>query len=246
MEKVLTKDGSMTLHNAQYNETYHSVSGALEEAFEKFARPCRLKDGMKILDICFGLGYNSLAAISLADVEIVALENDPTILNQIKGIKMPISQKSKISGNLENLKNFQSNYEFNNKTKNIETPEKNYPTSEMLKKNYEKIRIAAENLNYADDKIRLGIIIGGARETIKKLNEKFDAVFLDPFSPKKCPELWTREFFEDIRKLMRQNSVLATYSCAGFVRNNLVNAGFDVKDGPSIGRRAPSTIAYAL
>ena len=81
---------------------------------------------------------------------------------------------------------------------------------------------------------------------IKNLNQKFDAVFLDPFSPKKCPELWTERFFKDIRKLMKQNSVLTTYSCAKITRNNLVNAGFNVKDGPSIGRRAPSTIAYAL
>ena len=94
--------------------------------------------------------------------------------------------------------------------------------------------------------MKLRIIIGDAGETIKNLNQKFDAVFLDPFSPKKCPELWTEKFFKDIRKLMKQNSVLTTYSCAKIIRNNLVNAGFNVKDGPSIGRRAPSTIAYAL
>ena len=231
MQQTTTKDNSITFYNEKYSEHYHSVSGALEEAFEKFAGPCKLKNGMRVLDICFGLGYNSLAAISLANVEIVALENDPAILNQIKDIKMPINCK------------------FNgNKTKNTGTNnyDKNYPSPEMLEQNYEKIKIAAENLNYADDKIKLKIIIGDARETIKGPNEKFDAVFLDPFSPKKCPELWTKEFFEDIRKTMKTNSALATYSCAGIVRKNLEKAGFDVKDGPSIGRRAPSTIAYAL
>ncbi|MBI2208888.1 hypothetical protein HYU50_05320 [Candidatus Woesearchaeota archaeon] len=229
MEKIITNDGSVTFRNLQYNETYHSVSGALEEAFEKFARPCKLKNGMKVLDICFGLGYNSLAAISLANVEIVALENDPIILKQIKNIKMPI------------------NYNIsNNAIKNTNNYNKNYPILDILNNNYEKIRIAAEKLNYEDDKIKLRIIIGDARETIKKLDGKFDAVFLDPFSPKKCPELWTKEFFEDIRKLMRINSVLVTYSCARIVRDNMMNTGFNVKDGPSIGRRASSTIAYAL
>jgi len=63
MKKIITKDGSVTFKNESYDETYHSTSGALEEAFEKFAKPCNLKDGMNVLDICFGIGYNSLAAI---------------------------------------------------------------------------------------------------------------------------------------------------------------------------------------
>ena len=87
MRKIITKDGSITFHNELYDETYHSTSGALEEAFEKFAKPCKLKDGMKVLDVCFGLGYNSLAAISLANVEVVALENDPLILKVMQKIK---------------------------------------------------------------------------------------------------------------------------------------------------------------
>lgn len=210
MQKIITKDNSITFHNEEYDENYHSVSGALEEAFEKFAKPCKLKNGMKVLDVCFGLGYNSLAAISLANVEIIALENNPEIL-KIKDITLPI------------------NYKIKNKD---------------LEKNYEKIKKAAENLKYEDNQAKIKIILGDARKTVKKLNEKFDVVFLDPFSPKKCPELWTEEFFNDICKLMKKGAVLATYSCARIVRDNLKNAGFVVKDGPCVGRKSPSTLAY--
>ena len=42
---------------------------------------------------------------------------------------------------------------------------------------------------------------------------------------------------------MKKNAVLATYSCAGIVRKNLEEAGFEVKDSPAVGRRSPSTIA---
>ena len=84
-----------------------------------------------------------------------------------------------------------------------------------------------------------------ARETIKLIpKEIVDAVFLDPFSPKTCPELWTKEFFENIHKTMKKDAILATYSCARVVRDNLKAAHFRVEDGPCIGRRAPSTIAY--
>lgn len=204
MEKVVTGDGSITFRNEKYDECYHTKSGAIEEAFEKYAKPCKLRNGMKVLDICFGIGYNSLAAISLADVEIVGLENDIEILKKIDDIEMP----------------------------------------EKLKQNYEKIKQATKQLNYKDNKTTIKIILGDARKTIKTVNEKFDAVFLDPFSPKKCPELWTYEFFSEISKKMKKGAVLATYSCAGSVRKNLKKAGFIVKDGPIVGRRSPSTLAY--
>jgi len=210
MKKVITNDGSLTFYNKEFDDIYHSRTGALEEAFEKFAKPCKLKNGMKVLDICFGLGYNSLAAISLANVDIIALEIDKAILEKIK-----------------------NNNIFNNKNNNYN-----------IKNNYKKIKTAAKNFEYEDSKISLKIMLGDARETIKTLNEKFDVVFLDPFSPKKHKELWTEEFFSEIKKKMNKNAILATYSCAKIIRNNFINAGFFVKDGPCIGRRSPCTLAY--
>ncbi len=204
MEKVITSDNSTTFRSKEYDECYHSKSGAIEESFEKYAKPCKVKDGMKILDICFGIGYNTLAAIHTANVEVIGLENDKKILEKIEEVEV----------------------------------------SEQLKENYDKIKIAAKKLQYSDDKIKIKIILGDARETIKKLNEKFDAVFLDPFSTKKCPELWTAEFFSEIAKKMKKGAILATYSCARSVRENLKTSGFEVIDGPIIGRRSPSTLAY--
>lgn len=206
MEKIITGDSSVTFRNKEYDECYHTKSGAMEEAFEKFAKPCNVKDGIKILDVCFGIGYNSLAAISLANVEIVALENDAEILKKIDEVEV----------------------------------------ADELKQNYEKIKQAAKKMEYADDKIRIKIILGDARETITRINEKFDAVFLDPFSPKKCPELWTEDFFREIVKRMNKGAVLATYSCAGEVRRNLEKAGLKIEDGPIIGRRSPSTLGRFL
>ena len=63
MEKFLpyfTNDGSVGLFSEEFDDVYHSASGALSEAFEKFVLPViDLKnDNYKILDICFGLGYN--------------------------------------------------------------------------------------------------------------------------------------------------------------------------------------------
>ncbi len=114
---------------------------------------------------------------------------------------------------------------------------------ENLKEDFEIIKKAAKDLYYKDEKVEIRIILGDAVETIKQLRQGFDAVFLDPFSQPKNPELWTISFFNDVKKLMKKNAVLATYSCARSVRENLKNAGFLIKDGPVVGRRGPSTLA---
>ena len=92
----MTGDGSPTLWNDKYEEHYHSVSGAIEEAFKKFAEPCRIKElsrlgKIRILDVCFGIGYNSAAAIEIAmqennacEIEIVGIEKDPGIMREIQ------------------------------------------------------------------------------------------------------------------------------------------------------------------
>ena len=65
-----TDDGSLSLHSAHFGEAFHSSSGALAEAIAKFVRPAELDrfsqaDELKVLDVCFGLGYNlSLIHIS--------------------------------------------------------------------------------------------------------------------------------------------------------------------------------------
>jgi len=41
---------------------------------------------------------------------------------------------------------------------------------------------------------------------------------------------------------MNKNAKLSTYSYARTVRENLKEAGFEVIDGPVLGRRSPSTI----
>lgn len=202
MEKVITRDGSITYHNEEYDECYHSKSGALEEAEKKFAEPSNIKDGMIILDVCFGLGYNSLAAMKKAKrLKIIGLEKDREILKKIQEIEIDDCE-------------------------------------------YEKIKKAAESGYYKDEEAEIKIIIGDAVDTIKKIKVMFDCVFLDPFSPKKNPELWTEEFLSDVKVKIKKGGVLTTYSCARNVRENLKKAGFRVFDGPRVGRRGPSTIAY--
>ncbi len=63
LKEVLTKDGSISLRSLFFKENFHSLEGALKETEIKFINPSDLKrfqdKSLNVLDICFGLGYNS-------------------------------------------------------------------------------------------------------------------------------------------------------------------------------------------
>ncbi len=89
-DKVTTQDGSITFWNAEMKEHYHTMAGARSEAQQKYSQPGQLdkrltKGKVRILDICFGLGYNSLLACEQAvkhgaQLDITALELDKGVV----------------------------------------------------------------------------------------------------------------------------------------------------------------------
>ncbi len=65
---VRTNDGSNTLYSQKYKQHFHDVkTGAIKESLTKHIIPTfdyhKNKSKLKILDICFGLGYNTLSTI---------------------------------------------------------------------------------------------------------------------------------------------------------------------------------------
>lgn len=66
-----TNDGTVGLFSRQDDDIYHSTYGALTESWQKFIQPCHLKEyikshkEVKILDICYGIGYNTKTALNV-------------------------------------------------------------------------------------------------------------------------------------------------------------------------------------
>lgn len=88
-----TGDGSITCYSPEYNELYHGYAGAWLEAETVYFRgtdlpdKVREKEQVSILDVGFGLGYNSLVAIYNCkvvnpnlNVTLVSLEIDREII----------------------------------------------------------------------------------------------------------------------------------------------------------------------
>jgi hypothetical protein len=62
LELQPTADGSFTFFSTEFSQSFHSSTGAREEAIGKFAIPTQLADRaltyqkIKIFDPCYGLG----------------------------------------------------------------------------------------------------------------------------------------------------------------------------------------------
>lgn len=196
-----TQDGSYTFLSAEFGETFHSSLGAKTEAFQKFVDATDLIQEaqgptLRILDVCYGLGYNTAAALESiwrinpdCQVEVHGLELDATVP---LGAVVP----------------------------------------QLLDCWSEPVRDVLQDLAKTHTCLQQNLIahltIGDARQAIQQLIHqgfKADAIFLDPFSPRRCPQLWTVEFLGAVAKCLAPHGKLSTYSRSAAVRTALLSAG---------------------
>lgn len=77
----ITNDGSVGLFSPDADDIYHSTYGAFTEANEKFILPADMKNFLKnnseikILDICFGIGYNTKSFLNFVYNETIGNDN---------------------------------------------------------------------------------------------------------------------------------------------------------------------------
>ena len=98
---TLSEDGSYTAYSKEYDEHYHSTKdGALRESLTKHVIPAfefiQNRDEINILDICFGLGFNTLATLYYikqnnikAKINIYSPELDADLVNSLKNFTYP-------------------------------------------------------------------------------------------------------------------------------------------------------------
>jgi tRNA U34 5-methylaminomethyl-2-thiouridine-forming methyltransferase MnmC len=79
---------------------------------------------------------------------------------------------------------------------------------------------------------------------LAKRNVLIDAWFFDGFSPAKNPDMWAESLFKDCYALTALNGTFATFTAAGFVRRNLLNAGFKVLKCKGFGVKREMLIGY--
>lgn len=325
-----TADGSVGLYSPEYNDIYHSATGALTEAYDKFIELINFeklfqKNSIKVLDICFGIGYNSKSFFqkiySLTEYNIDTIHtnninnkitntlstcNDKIYSNNIfNRISVTAVDNDKILAFLspfiktgeKNIKNKKFDFEYKNLEKylkndnNIPKPKiKNFINFLIFDKIVQKHPEILENSDieyilsskkysrYFDRDLKgiyrlyqfkagklssnnpvltflhniyynhvsncykkdlkrynlqdlsFSLQVGDARDIIKNDNNLYDLIFLDAFTPSKCPNLWSYEFFKLLYKHLNEDGMILTYSTSASIRSAMVEAGFYIGD----------------
>jgi len=99
-QEILSDDGSYTAYSKEYKEHYHSTKdGALKESLVKHVIPAfKLlnKPEINILDICYGLGFNTLATLLYyaknrphVQLNIYSPELDSNLVASLKNFTYP-------------------------------------------------------------------------------------------------------------------------------------------------------------
>ncbi|MBD2355736.1 hypothetical protein H6G41_14095 [Tolypothrix sp. FACHB-123] len=214
-----TADGSFTFTSQEFGEDFHSHYGAKQESFLKFAVPTQLAERaqtplLRLLDICYGLGYNTAAALQTiwdinpgCNIEIIALELNPAVPQAAIAHKLFDNWDYKYIDILHQLA-----FEYQ-----VQQP---HLKAELI-------------IGDARNSIQL----------LNQSGFLADAIFLDPFSPPQCPHLWTVEFIKHVSQCLHPDGILATYSCAAAVRAAFLSAGLTIGSTPPVGRRSPGTVA---
>ncbi|RNC86763.1 MAG: SAM-dependent methyltransferase [Winogradskyella sp.] len=207
---ITTGDGSKTIQIEDWNEQYHSVHGAINEANHVFIKHGLLfyseinpeTKPIHILEIGFGTGLNAF----------LTLINAEKLHKNIRytGVEAyPVSQEEINALNYVDLisKHHKNEFELLHSTeweKDIDI----FPNFSLIKRQ---------------------MLI----QDISTISE-FDVIYFDAFGARVQPDLWTEDIFQNMYNALNTNGVLVTYSAKGSVRRAMKSVGFKVErlDGP--------------
>ncbi|ASB47851.1 tRNA (5-methylaminomethyl-2-thiouridine)(34)-methyltransferase MnmD [Alkalitalea saponilacus] len=199
IEIKTTSDGSSTLYRPDLNEHYHSINGAITES----------------MHVYIGAGLNNCHSNPVHILEMgfgTGLNALLTIVNQTSQTivyhaveKHPVDDKITESVNYPDLLN-----------------------SSMAKPLFRQLHSAPWNICTS---ISDAFIIKKTEEDIHSFESDvlYNLVYFDAFAPDIQPELWTKDLFSKIWKMMDTKGILTTYCAKGVVRRNMQSAGFEVE-----------------
>ncbi|WP_179078816.1 bifunctional tRNA (5-methylaminomethyl-2-thiouridine)(34)-methyltransferase MnmD/FAD-dependent 5-carboxymethylaminomethyl-2-thiouridine(34) oxidoreductase MnmC [Aeromonas sp. RU39B] len=96
-------------------------------------------------------------------------------------------------------------------------------------------------LLFAGGQVTLDLWLGDIQDCLPLVAHNQDGIvdawFLDGFAPAKNPQMWSPELFAGLARLARQDATLATFTCAGFVRRGLIDAGWAMQKVKGYGQK---------
>ena len=204
---ITTADGSKTIQIEDWNEQYHSIHGAYQEAMHVF-----IMHGLKhviqnqknlkplsILEIGFGTGLNAMLTLLEAQkkqipVDYVGVEAYPVELGELKQLQ------------------YDAIFED-------ESPS-------FFKMHEQDLELSAT--------ITPNFSLTKRQQFFQDINDKdaFNLIYFDAFGARVQPDLWTETIFTKMFQALKPEGILVTYSAKGSVRRAMQAVGFEVERLP--------------
>lgn len=203
---VTTADGSKTLQIEDWNEQYHSMHGAVQEAMHVF-----IKNGLalfknrslSLLEIGFGTGLNAFITY------IESSKRD--LLVDYCGVEaFPVSMEEALAMEYDVALNVPH-----------------------LLKDFKKMHQGEWGVPmYVNDQFKLL----KKKQKFQDITDTscYDLIYFDAFGFRVQPELWSEIIFEKMYNALNPGGVLVTYAAKGSVRRAMISLGFTVEklEGP--------------
>lgn len=201
---ITTADGSKTIQIEDWNEQYHSVHGAVQEARHVF-----INNGLyavehreiNILEIGLGTGLNAFITLLEAEkldlkINYTGVEAYPVLEEELAQLNYPAILNAQ--NRAEDFWNIhRSDWEVSLKISN-------------------KFTITKQQKFFSD---------------INDLNA-YHLIYFDAFGARVQPELWDDDMFKRMYDALKNEGILVTYSAKGSVRRAMQTAGFLVERLP--------------
>ncbi len=202
LKKYTTKDGSLSLYSFSHKEGFHDKDGALKESIEKYLLPAQLEQ------------FSNTEKIVVLDVCMGLGYNTGCIFEKLLQ---------------SNIKIEWHGLEIDQRPLNLALKEKIF--QEIWSPKVLHFFNCLNKSGKWTDGFNEGIIHwGDARKKIYEIQSslRFDLILLDPFSPQKCPELWSEEFISLLTGRLSAKGRLITYSTAASIRASLKREGLKI------------------
>ncbi len=204
-EIFTTQDGSHSIYSPQFNVSYHSKYGALQESKHVFIQAGLYPfisghSAIDLLEIGLGSGLNAFLTLLETEqksfsVRYVGIENFPLPVDQARQLNYPEIAGEAGPGLFSRL--HESPWE---------EPVDITPLFRLHKR-----KMDFEEVIY---------------------RQSFDLIYYDAFAPNAQPELWEFPMLERMYQALRSGGVLVTYCAKGAFKRHLKAMGFTVESLP--------------
>ena len=209
-EIIKTLDGSTSIHIVDWNESYHSKNGAIQETYHVFIRNGLAlfeRAPVSILEIGFGTGLNAFITFIEASAK-----NQNITYTGVEAYPVPAQEVGEM-----------------NFVGQLDAAQHQHVFARMHECEWEH-PISLSDIFTLTKRQQFF-------EEIEDV-ESYDLIYFDAFGYQVQPELWSTDIFRRMYRALKPGGWLVTYAARGVVKRSMMEVGFTVEKLPGpIGKR---------